>query len=547
MEKPAATGPEDGSFVLSDLPPDQAQKRLAIGFAFGIVVAFFIVVALSDNQPRPITGFVLAFSAAMFVCDAITAVLLFAQSSILRSPALLVLANGYVFTALILIPYTLSFPGVFGPESPIGGLQSPAGLYIVWHSGFPLFVIGYAVLKGRDSGKLSSRNTGRDSARAAMMLSVVLTAVLVATAATLCIAGERFLPHIMLDKLSFSPLYPYVVGVPDVSLSICALFALWIRRHSTLDLWLMVVMFLYAIDMPLSYYPAPIRFGDGWYAVRAIAFLASSTVLIALLHEIGTLYARLSRAVNAQRREREVRLMTGDAIAAAIIHEVKQPLSSIVISAGGGLRWLDRVTPDLDRAKAALNRIVDDGLRAGTIIESIRAGFKKGGGQRASLDIKELFRDVLALTRGDLDRHRILVQIEVDQRVPRVGGDRIQLQQVLLNLITNAIHSMAGKDGSRVLRMGCEADDDGVIVSVADTGAGINSQVAERIFEPLFTTKSDGMGMGLSICRSIIEGHDGRLWLASNKPEGTCFQIKLPADTTISAAEGLPGDQIQPV
>lgn len=547
MEKPAATGPEDGSFVLSDLPPDQAQKRLAIGFAFGIVVAFFIVVALSDNQPRPITGFVLAFSAAMFVCDAITAVLLFAQSSILRSPALLVLANGYVFTALILIPYTLSFPGVFGPESPIGGLQSPAGLYIVWHSGFPLFVIGYAVLKGRDSGKLSSRNTGRDSARAAMMLSVVLTAVLVATAATLCIAGERFLPHIMLDKLSFSPLYPYVVGVPDVSLSICALFALWIRRHSTLDLWLMVVMFLYAIDMPLSYYPAPIRFGDGWYAVRAIAFLASSTVLIALLHEIGTLYARLSRAVNAQRREREVRLMTGDAIAAAIIHEVKQPLSSIVISAGGGLRWLDRVTPDLDRAKAALHRIVDDGLRAGTIIESIRAGFKKGGGQRASLDIKELFRDVLALTRGDLDRHRILVQIEVDQRVPRVGGDRIQLQQVLLNLITNAIHSMAGKDGSRVLRMGCEADDDGVIVSVADTGAGINSQVAERIFEPLFTTKSDGMGMGLSICRSIIEGHDGRLWLASNKPEGACFQIKLPADTTISAAEGLPGDQIQPV
>ena len=546
MEKPAATGPEDGSFVLSDLPPDQAQKRLAIGFAFGIVVAFFIVVALSDNQPRPIAGFVLAFSTAMFVCDAITAVLLFAQSSILRSRALLVLANGYVFTALILIPYTLTFPGVFGPESPIGGLQSPAGLYIVWHSGFPAFVIGYAVLKGRDSGKPSSRGTGRDSARAAMILSVALTAILVASAAILCIAGERLLPHIMLDKLSFSPLYPYVVGVPDVSLSICALVALWIRRHSTLDLWLMVVMFLYAIDMPLSYYPAPIRFSDGWYAVRAIAFLASSTVLIVLLHEIGTLYARLFRAVNAQRREREVRLMTGDAIAAAIIHEVKQPLSSIVVSAGGGLRWLDRATPELDRAKAALRRIVDDGLRAGTIIESIRAGFKKGGGQRVSLDINELFRDVLSLTHGDLERHRILVQIEVDQRAPRVSGDRIQLQQVLLNLITNAIHSMAVKDGSRVLRMSCETDDDGVIVSVADTGTGIDVEVAERMFEPLFTTKSDGMGMGLSICRSIIEGHDGRLWLASNKPEGACFQIKLPADATTSAAEGL-GDQIQPV
>jgi signal transduction histidine kinase len=116
----------------------------------------------------------------------------------------------------------------------------------------------------------------------------------------------------------------------------------------------MVVMFLCAIDMPLSYYPAPIRFSDGWYAVRAIAFLASSIVLIVLLYEITTLYARLFRAIHAQRREREVRLMTGDAIAAAIAHEVKQPLSSIVVNAGGALRWLDRATPDLDRAKAIL-------------------------------------------------------------------------------------------------------------------------------------------------------------------------------------------------
>jgi signal transduction histidine kinase len=297
----------------------------------------------------------------------------------------------------------------------------------------------------------------------------------------------------------------------------------------------MVVMFLYAIDMPLSYYPAPIRFSDGWYAVRTIAFLASSTVLIALFYEIGTLYARLSRAIIAQRREREVRLMTGDAIAAAIIHEVKQPLSSMVINADGGLRWLDRVTPDLDRAKAALRRIVDDGVRAGTIIESIRAGFKKGGGQRVSLNINDLFRDVLALTSGDLERHRIVVQVQGDLGAPRVGGDRIQLQQVLLNLITNAIHSMAARDGSRILRMSCEAADDGVIVSVADTGSGINGEAAERIFEPLFTTKSDGMGMGLSICRSIVEGHDGELWLASNGPEGACFQIRLPAGTETSA------------
>lgn len=546
MNKPATIGAEDEFFVPSELPPGQAERRLAVVFSLGIVAVFFVIVALSDNRPHPIPGFVLAFSTAMFVCDTITAILLFAQFSILRSPALLVIANGYVFTALILIPYTLTFPGVLGPESLMGGLQSPAGLYVVWHSGFPAFVIGYALSKDADSRKRSWRATGRGMARVSIAVSVALTAVLVAAAATVCIAGEPLLPRIMLDKLSFSSLYPYVVGGPDVSLSVCALILLWIRRRSTLDLWLMVVMFLYAIDMPLSYYPAPIRFSDGWYAVRAIAFLASSIVLIVLLYEITTLYARLFGAIHAQRREREVRLMTGDAVAAAIVHEIKQPLSSIVVNAGGGLRWLNRATPDLDKAKAILQRIVDDSLRAGKIIESIRASFKKDAGQRVLLDINGLIGDVLALTRGDLERHRIVVQAEIDAQVPRVSGDRIQLQQVLLNLVTNAIHAMATKDGARILRVKSEVDDEGVIVSVADTGTGISSQVVERIFEPLFTTKSDGMGMGLSICRSIIEGHDGRLWFDPNKPEGATFRFTLLADRTTSA-DAPRANQIQQV
>ena len=134
----------------------------------------------------------------------------------------------------------------------------------------------------------------------------------------------------MLDKLNFSALYPYFVGVPDVSFSVCAIVLLWTRRRTALDLWLMVVMFLYAVDMPLSYYPAPIRYSDGWYAVRGIAFLASSTVLIVLLYETGALYNRLFCAIHAQRREREARLLTGDTVAAMIAHEVKQPLSAII-------------------------------------------------------------------------------------------------------------------------------------------------------------------------------------------------------------------------
>ena len=213
----------------------------------------------------------------------------------------------------------------------------------------------------------------------------------------------------------------------------------------------MVVMFLYLIEVPLSYYPAPSRFSAGWYAVRIFGFLSSSLVLIVLLYEIETLYATLLGAVLAQRREREARLMTGDAVAASIAHEVKQPLTAMVTSADAGFRFLDRSTPNLDRAKEAFKLIAADGHRAGEVVESIRANFRGDVRTRTSLDVNELIREALALERGDLEKHRILVQAEPNEQLPEVRGNRVQLQQVLLNLITNAIDAMAAKDEPRVL------------------------------------------------------------------------------------------------
>jgi signal transduction histidine kinase len=536
MDHPAATVREDEFLVLSDLPPSRAEKRLAVAFSLGIIAGFFIIIGLSDNHPRPIPGFVLTFSTAMFISDAITAILLFAQFSILRSPALLVIANGYVFTALILLPYTLTFPGVFASESLMGGLQSPAGLYVIWHSGFPAFVIAYALLRDADQRNPSRRISGRNAAVAAAALGVSLTACLVAAAATLCIAGERLLPGIMLDRLSFSPLYPYVVGVPDVSFSVCALIMLWIRRRSVLDIWLMVVMFLYAVDMPLSYYPAPLRYSDGWYAVRGIAFLASSTVLMVLLHEIGALYTRLYRAIHAQRREREARLLTGDTVAAMIAHEIKQPLSAMITRSQTGLRWLDRLDrpePEMEKAKAQFKEIAADGYRTAAVIENVRTNFRTEAGGRTSIDVNDLIGETLALVRDDLALHRVTVDAEPNARQPKILGDRIQLQQVLLNLIKNAIDAMKASGGPRTLRLWSDVIDGGdVVVSVADTGPGIRPQDIDRIFHPLFTTKSDGMGMGLSICRSIIEAHRGQMSVGPNKPVGTVFEFKLFADRT---------------
>jgi C4-dicarboxylate-specific signal transduction histidine kinase len=228
--------------------------------------------------------------------------------------------------------------------------------------------------------------------------------------------------------------------------------------------------------------------------------------------------------------------MTGDAVAASIAHEIKQPLTAMVTSADAGFRFLDRSAPNLDRAKEAFRRIAADGHRAGAVVESIRANFKNDDVARASLNVNELIQDALSLERGDLRKHRILVQAETAGPLPAVRGNRVQLQQVLINLITNAIHAMAAADDPRVLSVKCEAhQQDGVVVSIADTGAGISSHDLDRIFDPLFTTKSDGMGMGLPICRAIIEAHEGRLSVSPNVPRGTVFQFTLRGNAPASA------------
>jgi signal transduction histidine kinase len=244
------------------------------------------------------------------------------------------------------------------------------------------------------------------------------------------------------------------------------------------------------------------------------------------------MYGRLFHAVVAQRREREARLVTGDAVAAMIAHEVKQPLSAMITRAETSFRWLDRSAPDLEKAKAELKHIANDGHRAGAVIERVRANFQKDARVRTLFDVNDLIDETIALVRGDLQRHRIQVQAEPNAMQLQVMGDRIQLQQVLLNLITNAIESMAAKNGRRILSVTTQVHDNGgVAVSVADTGTGIGAQDIDRVFNPLFTTKSSGMGMGLSICRSIIEAHEGELLVVPNSPGGAEFRFVLrPAE-----------------
>jgi signal transduction histidine kinase len=533
MLKTVADVPEERQFLLSNLSPGPVQKRLALAIVFSLLIWFFVTAGpLSGIKLREIQAFVPLYGAAMLMLDVITAILLFAQFSILRSPAILVIASGYLFTALLVSAWMPSFPGVFAPDSLIGGLQTTSWLFVVWHTGFPLYVLGYALLKDRDARYLVRKGAERK----AIALSVAVTAAVASTAVFVCTAGEPYLPHIVIDRTRYSSAWPYLVAAPIWGACLPALIVLWIRRRSILDLWLTVVMYLYLIEIPLAYYPVATRFSVAWYTVRIVGLLASTIILIVLLYEIRAVYARLLGAVLAERREREARLLTGDAVAASIAHEVRQPLTAMVTSADAGLRFLNGSTPDLDKAREVFKSISSDGIRAGEVIRSIRATFKNDAQNRTTLDINELIREALALERSDLQKHQILVQAQPTEQLPGVQGDRIQLEQVLLNLITNAIHAMALRDEPRVLTVKSEVHQGGgVIVSVADTGTGIAPQDIDRIFNPWFTTKSDGMGMGLSICRSIIEAHDGRLWVAPNTPQGAAFQFTLPASRSTSA------------
>jgi len=243
----------------------------------------------------------------------------------------------------------------------------------------------------------------------------------------------------------------------------------------------------------------------------------------------------LQRALDAQRRERDARLITGDVVTATIAHEVKQPLAAMITRSETGLRWLDRAVPDVDKARAAFRDVAADGYRAAAVIESIRANFRKDAQVRVPLVLDDLIEEALELLQDHLKSHRISVSFKRGARLLQVMGDRIQLQEVLLNLLTNAIDAMATVDGPRALALSSELrDDGGVMISIADTGTGIDAQDVQQVFNPLFTTKSDGMGMGLSICRSIVEAHGGMLWVVSNRPRGSIFQLVLSGTTATS-------------
>jgi len=263
-------------------------------------------------------------------------------------------------------------------------------------------------------------------------------------------------------------------------------------------------------------------------AATALVFFQSALIVLLLGEHRRRHSAEIATRNTMSQLAQVNRLATAGEISASIAHEVNQPLTGIVTKANAALRWLAADKPDLEKARAALAQIVSAGHRASNIITSVRSMLRKETQEKSPVDINKLIWTVLGLVWIDLRKHEIDLDTKLNEQLPSVQGNEVQLQQVILNLITNAIESMHSVE-HRVLRVRSESGGpDEVHVSIEDTGTGIDHSNLDSIFKPMFTTKVTGMGMGLAICRSIVEGHGGRIWISHGSENGSTFHFTLP-------------------
>jgi signal transduction histidine kinase/CheY-like chemotaxis protein len=530
-----------GVTILSNETPGRTGRRLAL-FVFLSSCAVFVAVAPFANVQLPaVTAFIPVYETAFVLLDLITVVLLFGQYAFVRSRAMLWLAGGYLFTALMAAAHALTFPGLFAPTGLLGaGPQSTAWLYMFWHGGFPLFVIAFALLRHQP---LTTDGKSRSWLGIVSCVGLVLVAVGVFVSAAT--AGADLLPAIMTGS-RHTPSYPWVVSSTWV-LGAIALGVLWMRKpHAFLDLWLLVVMSTWIFDTALSAVLSAGRFDFGFYAGRIYGLLGASFVLLTLLIENGRLYFRLAQGHANELREHqaaedakvaaEAASRTKSAFLANMSHELRTPLNAIL---GYSELILDELKED-QRANVAadISKIHKAGSHLLGLINDILDLSKIEAGRMdlyvESFDLSQLINEVVSTAAPLVERNSNLLELQYPPDLGAFVSDQTKFKQILLNLLSNA--AKFTKDGTIRLDVTLDRTADGqtLVASVTDSGIGMKPEQVAKLFQPFSqadasTTKQfGGTGLGLAITKVYCGMLGGTVEVESQLGQGTVFRVRLP-------------------
>ena len=395
--------------MIATMPATERQRAIAVGIVILLIVAAAVIAPFASIQLARVDAFIPVLQTVVSVADLITAVLLFAQFSIQPQRALLALASGYIFSGSFAFLQTLAFPGGYAPAGLIGdGPNTPAWMYVLWHTTFPAAILVYALSKDTIGvGKLPGRST-----KATIIITVACVLAVIAVLTWIVTAKTEYIPSFFTDDVRLQTQFGNQVNFMLWLWGATALTVLLFRRRTILDLWLMVTLLAYMPNFLVAMIGSSIRFTVGWYAARCFVLVASCMLLIVLLIETTFLYSRLANALILQRRERTNRLLTVDAVTAAIAHELRTPLGAIALNASTALSQLRSTPPELEDMEDILNDIEADSHRAGAIISSIRELSKKTTDLRALTRVEDAVRFVLRLLQHDLQINEVSVTTE---------------------------------------------------------------------------------------------------------------------------------------
>ena len=511
---------------LSGTPPERQEVRLSITVASLFVAVLIIVFPWRGAQLAEVHAFVPLVDCVMLFSELIIATLLYAQAAVFRSRALTLLASAYLFTGLLLVPHAMTFPGAFSPTGLLGaGASTTAWLAVFRRLTFPAAVICYALLKRREAGSWAIADRPKPPVYLWLAASIVLAGI----GTCLTTVGHDRLPAMFANSRDTVQSSLILVNLATILLTCAAMLSLFRQQKSVLEIWLLVALTGWFLQSLLNI-TLQTRFTLGWYGLNAMTVAASLFVMVALIADTNRLYAKLALHLAARERERDDRLMSMGAVAAAMAHEIGQPLTASRLSTSAGLDWLKRDTPDREKAIESLQCAIDASDRTFAVIKSIRGTFTKESGSLVELNVNDLLRDTVALLTSDLTARKVSLQLELEPSVPIITANRVQLQRVLINLIVNAIESVSSvAKRPRRIDVRSAVHDCYIQIEIRDTGAGISADMIAQVFEPFITTKATGTGLGLSLSRSIVEEHGGRLWASSDQGDGATFYLQIPA------------------